>query len=667
MRTIIVDNNTAYAEALAEDIEDDSESLLSGEGPSTLDEVEDKLNTKIKNLRDKNENSASLRVLINRELKLQGRKRQETLGQSLYQGVTWQYLEVPFFLYAFQQAPESEEIPFVRLPFTPADIPSQSKEERIDSKIAAFLEHFADVHEKVQHGLGDAPATPVNVVRLLNGAAQAGVIRSAEQWMMLRDFLEGEAFSTDGKGEIELLTDDIAHLSDLYFARAEAWDATNEDGEGQRIEKNVVVIDDEVDDEGESLWAGALSIIFEREGFRFSAKRPSEVQKDVATLRSEGADMVLLDIDFRQDPDYEGEREFGGLDLLSTIQEALPHVPVVMMSIYDQIGLYEKCKQHGCYDYLTKAWGTYAKHRTSESEKEWFESWRKAIEVPLRYEAFFKDVDLHEKQEIVPPTSIENLQAALRDIGNPTARTARTLAGFFEDFVFSYLAYRRLEAGDLADALNTAVIEESEQELLAVSNILRVMRNKIFHYGSYMNERLDTWLFLTLQRVFVMRLIKPVNLEDLSWLNVITEDFYLELEDCQFDADKSLFEKHEYIWSQENDSYLRKRAQALENLIGKRTLELEEFRSHAQLFIKSLTALFPKAAISQVVEVSKLGDFEPVGSLLDSIISQESHAGIGLKRGYEILSPIYWLIESRDNRSALMQSKSNHDYEKRLR
>ena len=187
------------------------------------------------------------------------------------------------------------------------------------------------------------------------------------------------------------LDDDLAEMVtnflDCAEQRARLVGQTPTDGDGPSPQRRVVIVDDEVVSEGalegESLWTAVLEILFEKDGFRFSTCLPSELQQDLRQLQDK--DLVLMDIDFSQDSNYDGASpEFGGRELLDEVHERLPHLPVVMMSSYDESGLYEECMSRGAYDYLTKDWGSYAKFRTHESEEAWFRRWQDAVEVPLK-------------------------------------------------------------------------------------------------------------------------------------------------------------------------------------------------------------------------------------------------------------------------------------------
>jgi hypothetical protein len=132
-----------------------------------------------------------------------------------------------------------------------------------------------------------------------------------------------------------------------------------------------------------------------------------------------------------------------------------------------------------------------------------------------------------------------------------------------------------------------------------------------------------------------MRLIKPVNLEDASWMDPITNDFYAELKAERFDAGRSLFETEDGL-SDINDRYLSRRKEALRGLVGNsRTLEPGELKDHVQLFIKSLTALFPALTIEDVTDLSGLGDYNHLKDL-EKVIN-EGKDGVSFKRGYELL------------------------------
>ena len=161
--------------------------------------------------------------------------------------------------------------------------------------------------------------------------------------------------------------------------------------EDKHLQKEFVV-----DEQGNSLWTLTLAVLFREEQLLFKGMLPSQVQNNVYSLQE--TDVILLDINFSGDKNYQGKSEFGGLEILTRIHSDLPHIPVIIMSHYDEISLYQKCLTIGCYDYLTKSWSNYSKFKIEESERDWFFEWRQALMTPISYQSFFRDALLFEKK-----------------------------------------------------------------------------------------------------------------------------------------------------------------------------------------------------------------------------------------------------------------------------
>jgi CheY-like chemotaxis protein len=666
MKTLVVDDNVTYAEALADDIGKGSESVLDGENFSTLDQAETKLKDRIGEMQS-GEDAAPFRVLINWELKLDGRKRQEALGEKLYQRVTWKHPEVPFRLYSFRL--QETEAPCTRLPFMAGELPEPDDEEQVEAKEQACLAYMDEEFEKVQHGFKKVGPTLVSIVRLINGAIRAGKIEDGEQASDLPDLFT----SVDLDEHLLDVVTDFLHCAEQ---RARLVGKVSTDSDSPLRQRQVVVVDDEVVGdgalEGESLWTAVLEILFEKDGFRFSTCLPSELQQDLRQL--EDKDLVLMDIDFSQDANYDGAiPEFGGRELLKETHERLPHLPVVMMSSYDEGGLYEECMNRGAYGYLTKDWGSHTKFRTGESEEKWFREWQQAIEVPLHYKPFFQDTLLLRTLGVVSNSGLEGLRTALKDIEDPTVETGKTLATFFEEFVDGYLYYRgEVPKLRLKKSLASRSIRNKETGL-PTGSLLRIMRNSIIHSSNFMHEKRDAWLYLLLLRVFMMRLLdRTASLGAERWTKVITDKFSAALQSSaaldrkRAISGRTFFENRNGEISEVNAEFLKKRNDSIEALASCRTLNATEFQFHIDAVVRCLAAIFPRADLGRAgVDLHELGDPSVDVSQLVKVLTRRSKVTGRYRQGFESLDPVDWVLNSRLRRK-LFQS-SDEDYEDVLR
>jgi CheY-like chemotaxis protein len=676
MQTIVVDDNTAYAEALATNIGDGSEALLIRTNFSTMDEVETELKSRIGEVQDE-ENATSSRVLINRELKLDSRRCQEALGEKLCQRVTWEYPEVPFRLYSFRS--QDTEARCTRLPFAVGDLPEPpDDEERLEEKGRACLAYMDEEFDKVQHGFEKVSPTLVNLVRLINGAIRAGKIEANGQVGKLLTLFGGLDLDDELEEVVCNFLDCAEQRARLTSQIGQASEQASTDSTGSPRQRQVVVVDDEVVGEGvlegKSLWAAVLQILFERDGFRFSTCLPSKVQQNPRRLQDN--DLVLMDIDFSQDANYDGASpEFGGRELLKEVHEVLPQLPVVMLSNYDEGGLYEECVNRGAYGYLTKDWGSYAKFRTDESEEAWFRRWQDAIEVPLNYRPFFQDARLLRTLGIASDSGIESLRTALKDAEAPTIETTKTLVTFFEEFVNGYLHYRgETPEQSLSGCLDNNVFRRSGPP---VGQLLRILRNNVVHAPSFMNPEVDTWLYLLLLRAFMLRLLKPASLEDTAWMGVLTDKLASRLNESAalnrewVVSDSSFFEDSGGDISVTNEQFIRERNEKIDQLATRRTLGADDLKFHVDGLIACLAAIFPRQDLLGVGQaLSKLGNLQDTDELV-RLLSGMSKPNGRYKRGFGSMASIDWIL-NLPLRGALLdlrqeEGRGEQEYEGKLR
>lgn len=646
MKAVVVDDNEPYAEALAGD---EGTSLLSGEHFSTLPEMKEALDAEIERLRDVDE-TVSIQVLINRELKFAGRNRQEALGQTLYQHATWQYPEVPFRLYSFRSL--DTDAPCARLPFSTDDLPEPDDERQIEAKERACIAYMSEEFDQVQHDFDKVDTTTVNLVRLIYGAVLSRKITREKQ---IDDLFEAlVSFGTAEQDDrIESFISSAEGLMKLLKRRTNADQSGLEGLKGPY--RHVVIIEDEVS-EGSSPWATVLNILFDRDGYEFEFQLPSQAEENLTNLR--GADLVLLDLDFSQDPSYSGSERYGGLDLLDQLQTLAPDLPVVVMSSYDQIGLYEACMDKGAHNYLRKQWSDYTKRRTEASEKQWFKEWDQTIRVPLEHRTFFKDMWVLRSRNIAV-SALPSLHRALREVQSPDLDTARALASFLETFASSYVKANPSEKllGEngqlhkLRNQLSHPDLDDPEGTI-RVTKILREMRNCIVHHERHVNQKLDTWLFLLLLRALLLRALhKPSEgghswTPDCSWMRPFVEKYTEALGECSTDLDRKLFGSMEIGAGGYYEELMDERKQLLENLSTSAKLSQEEFKRHVEIFVRLLAPLINPY---QGFASEESADESTPPSIVD-LISSIVKAGDGENYDYEyeIFSTIRWLIDSSE-------------------
>ena len=644
MKTIVVDDNEPYAEALAGD---EGTSLFSGERFSTLPEMKEMLDAEIERIRDVDE-TVSIRVLINRELKFGDRNRQEALGQTLYQQATWKYPEVPFRLYSFRSL--DVDAPCTRLPFAVDDLPELDDEKQLEAKERACIAYVSEEFDQVQHNFDEVDATTVNLVRLIYGAVLSRKITKKKQINDLLDVLV--SFGTaEQDNRIESFISGAERLMELLKRRTNADQSGFEGSKGSY--RRVVIVEDEVS-EGSSPWATVLNILFERDGYEFEFQLPTEAEDNLTELR--GADLVLLDIDFSEDPSYGGSTRYGGLDLLDRLQTLAPDLPVVMMSSYDQIGLYEACMERGAHNYLRKQWSDYTKRRTEASEKQWFGEWDQTIRVPLEHRSFFKDMWVLRSRNIAV-SALPSLHRALRNVQSPDLDTARALASFLETFASSYIkanpSAKLWEEDTELRKLHNQLLHpdlKDPEGTIRVTTILRKMRNCIVHHERYVNQKLDTWLFLVLLRVLLMRALhKPSEgghsrTPDCSWMRPFMERYKEVLDKCSTDLDRKLFGSMEIGAGGYYQELMDERKQLLENLSTSAELSQEEFRQHIETFVRLIAPLVnPYRGFA-----SEESDDESTVLRIIDVISSIVKTGEEKRYEYEyeIFTTIKWLIDS---------------------
>jgi len=644
MKAIVVDDNEPYAEALAGD---EGTSLFSGERFSTLPEIKETLDAEIERIRDVDE-TVSIRVLINRELKFGDRNRQEALGQTLYQQATWKYPEVPFRLYSFRSL--NVDAPCTRLPFAVDDLPELDDEQQLEAKERACIAYMSEEFDQVQHEFDEVDATTVNLVRLMYGAVLSRKITKKKQINDLFEVLV--SFGTaEQDNRIESFISGAEGLMELLKRRTNADQSGLEGSKGPY--RRVVIVEDEVS-EGSSPWATVLNILFDRDGYEFEFQLPSEAEKNLTSLR--GADLVLLDLDFSQDPSYSGSERYGGLDLLDQLQTLAPDLPVVVMSSYDQIGLYEACMERGAHNYLRKQWSDYTKHQAKASEKQWFKEWDQTIRVPLQHRSFFKDMWVLRSRNIAV-SALPSLHGALREAQSPDLNTARALASFLETFASSYVKANPCEKllGEnrqlrkLRNQLSHPDLDDPEGTI-RVTTILRKVRNCIVHHERHVNQKLDTWLFLVLLRVLLMRALhRPSEgghswTPDCSWMRPFVERYSEALGKCPTDLDRKLFRSMEIGAGDYYQKLMDERKQRLENLSTSSKLSQVEFKRHIEIFVRLLAPLinpYQGFASEESYDESKPPS---IVDLISSVV--KTGEGEKYEYEYEIFSTIKWLIDS---------------------
>jgi CheY-like chemotaxis protein len=599
---------------------------------------------------------------------LDGRKRQEALGEKLYQRATWKHSEVPFRLYSFRS--QETEAPCTRLPFMAGELPEPNDEEQLEAKEQACLDYMDEKFGEVQHNFKKIGHTFVNLVRLVNGAVRAGKIATEDRGYELLEVFQKLGHGADSQT--------IYNLLDCAEKRADLRGERKPPSESTTIpsRRTIVVVDDEVEGEeaplaGQSPWAAVLGVLFKEDGFDFETHLPSEIQKRPHLL--DDADLVLMDIDFSKDPGYESDHpEFGGRELLESTYEKRPHLPIVMLSAYDEGELLQECLQTGAFDYLTKDWGTYAKHKAQESEMEWFGEWQRAIEVPLYYEPFFEDTRLLNTLGVVGGSGGERLRAAVRDIENPTIETAQTLATFFEEFVDGYLYYRgELPKASLGGSLGR--IRKMRKKEFPLGRLLRLMRNELIHAPSLMHEKWDAWLYLLLLRTFVLRsLERRSGLENGAWMKKLIGNLSEDLRDSaaldaeRNTADKPFFKNRHGEISRANKNFIQSRNAEIELLAERNELNEEEFQFHIDALIRGLGAIFPRKDRERAgIELEDLGDPDTdVDQLVGELVRRSKPKG-RYHKALEGLAPIDWVLNTRLRNEIF--SSYDRGYEGRLR
>jgi len=642
MQTIVIDDNTAYAESLTTDIGSDSVSLLSGKDFRMLADVVDELVNKIDEMQEE-EKETPPQVLVNRELKIDSHSRQETLGENLYKRVTWRYPKVPFFLYSFRQPSERVEPLTIPLPLTREDIPDRlvqdqkgslvfsrpwqvaladlRRDEMLEAKEQACLAYMDDEFDKVQHDIGEVDATDevdattVNLVRLIYGAVLSRKITREKQIEDLFEALISLA-SAEHDDRIQSFLEGAQKLMELLRQRMGNRPLGAESSKTSY--RRIVIIDDEaIVDDGlsapSSPWAMVLNTLFAGDGYEFDFQLPSKAEEHLANLR--GADLVLLDINFSQDPSYSGPARYGGLDLLEQLQTLAPDLPVIMMSSYDDIGLYEASMEAGAHNYLTKQWSSYTKHGAEVSEEQWFRMWDRTISTPLQYRPFFKDIWMLRSRNLAMP-ALDNLHEAFREIQSPDLSSARALASFLENFARSYVDKKSDSRGrrKLREQLKHPDLDDPS-ETIKVNTILRKMRNSIVHYERHVDQKLDFWLFLVLLRVLILRGLTPPDsrqgVPNCSWMRPFAEGFDKALHERSTCVDENFFEAMEPV---EQRSYyqglLEEREQLLQDLHISTKLHSERFERNIQVFVRLVAGLIqpdpsPEVRFGEDIKVDK--------------------------------------------------------------
>lgn len=652
MRALIVDDNLDFAKRLADVLGDSSEPLFADGLPEQVgvegwrNELE--LRLKLGDAPDV--------VLLNRELRTSDAGRERRVGEGLFVACSWKF-DARFLLYSFRSLPGDCPRRIVRLPSSFEVEPPPDRAQPLDLKIEDCLRFIDGSFGKIQHGYKEVSPTAVEVVRLIHGAVKAGVIRSGSQFdaldVLLSSFLNRLAELPD---RILLQTDEfgraVKRLVVLYAARAQVGvkggladgAAVPCNANGQKI----VVVDDEVDRDGDSPWARTLGIIFAGDDRTFETRLPSVVRRNVSVL--EDADLVVLDVDYRRDLSYEGDAAYGGLDLLEAIRGRLPRTPVLMMSRYDEVGLYEECLARGAFDYVTKSWSGYARRMTRESEKEWFLHWKSRLEVPLCYRPFFDDIELLRRREIIPRKESQRFLLILRDIGEPTHDTLVALANFFEQFVVGYLYYRGQTPADaLKDCLDDPLLKSST-DIAHVGQALRIIRNNVMHNPAGGDERYDAWLILALLRTFYLGLLSPDRLCDTGWMSPFQEKFSSALACVDFVADARFFEDDSGQVSAANLTMLERRNDLLRQATNSNELGSNEFAELADAFVKSLAAALPRAQLAKYglqLETLTIGNSQEMVKTLFKDYARISKRRF--RRGYELFGAVWWLFELWDD------------------
>lgn len=658
MKVLILDDNVHFARSLAARLGDSSESFFDVDGvaddlpeQSDVEQVQDELDNKLRS-----ENAPAL-VLINRELKLKDVKRQYGIGQSLLAACSWKY-DAHFQLYSFRSLPGDLLQGVIHLPSDFASVSLPGGAQVLEMKIEQCLSFIDNSFKKIQHGYKEVNPTTVEVVRLLHGAVKAGRIRSEAQFddlvLLLYLFLYiPKDTPARAMQQTEQFNDAVKRLVELYVKRSQVinnHEVTDEASTPQCVDNQlIIVVDDEVyqeDDnkEGSSPWASILNIIYKGSGKTFETRLPSRVRSDVRSL--DKADLIVLDVDYQFDLNYEGDRGYGGLDLLKVISKEMPRTPVLMMSRYDEIGLYEECMDHGAFNYLTKSWSNYSRFRTKESEKDWFLRWESRIDIPLRYGPFFDDMEMFRSREIVSRKESQQFLACLRDIESPTSDTTRALVTFFEQFVIGYLYYRgQTPPEKLKECLDNPVFARNGQNSLPLGKILRIIRNNATHNSAYIDEKYDAWLVLVLMRTFYLGQVSPHQQPDASWMCHLQERLTEDLAEMDFTVDEHLFKNIKGEISEVNRTLWARRNDLLRRSLSSYELENDEFGELAAALIKSLAVVLPRYKLSaQGFQLPNLAAYDGK-DLVEKLIKKYTKNGNRFRRGYEILSSVWWLFD----------------------
>lgn len=255
MITLVVDDNREYAEVLGDrHIE-----------PSLAQE---RLETEIASA------GSTVRVLINRELKLPNYLRLSALGEEIYQRTTWKYPSVPFYLYSFRLPPPGAQLKhWVRLPIG-VQLPEQLPPERLDCKIGVCLDYIQSAFAKVQHALEVVDPVQVNLVRLLYGAVLARRVTDKRSIDRVLGLVKPSDQAVELLLDFTLTAESLAALLRQRgdMAGAETTGIPNRMAAYRRI---LVVDDDRVGDK--SPWAEVLGIVYGTDGYRFEWQLPSAV------------------------------------------------------------------------------------------------------------------------------------------------------------------------------------------------------------------------------------------------------------------------------------------------------------------------------------------------------------------------------------------------------
>ncbi|MEK6288721.1 MAG: hypothetical protein AABO57_23640 [Acidobacteriota bacterium] len=663
MKTIIIDDNEDFAKRLMERLEGETALIACGDTHGSKEEIEGLVKDELDKAKTENE-SGNLRVIVNRELKSCDLRRQDCVGESILSNLAWRY-DFPFLMYSFLPPRPDQVNQTIPLPSGAfRRLPSPSAQELLDLKISQCQDYIARAFPKMQHGFKAVSPAAVSVVRLAYGAVLATRIKRDDQFKRLDDILL-QFYADETLATIGEFLEVLKRLVGLYKMKAGSQpsevEASNADRSRSVSSQVVVVDDDAINIDGRSQWAAVLELMFKEYGISFSSILPSEIGSDASKKALMKASLILLDIDFSGDPQYGDNSQFGGLKLLKKFCQELPHIPVVMMSRYDEVSLYEECLRLGCYAYLTKDWGSYSRFRAKDSERKWFEEWDKAITTPLRFNPFFKDAAMLDRRGLLQPQEIEGLTEALKEIKAPKEHTAKSLASFFETFVVAYLSSRGEYTGQvLYDSVRKV---EKNESGLRVGQLLHVMRNNIVHGLAHIDS-FDSWLFLVLQRVFVLRCFKHSSLKDNAWTEATFDEFLRPFGRYDFTSDEFFFKNEEGKTSEINRLFLIRRNELLSEITKRSSLDYGEFQEQINAFIRCVAATFPRHFLAKrnapLCEIGR----SPTRKLIGLITARVTRRGKPFERGYEVFGSVWWLVECYSNLGG--HTRNIQDYERKL-